>query len=145
MSKICTNCNNAFDDSMNICPYCGAQFGVNSAQPAQSYQQNAYPVQGYQQTYYGQPVQYPVYPNNQEQMTIGNWLATIILTNLFFPLDIIMLFVWGFGSSVPSAKKNYCRAMLILRAIAVGLVVLLIILFGIMGHSILSEIERVTV
>jgi len=48
-------------------------------------------------------------------LTLGEWLITLIV--LMIPcLNIVMLFVWGFGSGNVS-RKNYCRAALILMVI----------------------------
>lgn len=149
MSKTCKNCGNIFEDHMNICPRCGMQFVEdtaaqyvnpqtnNTAQNPAPYTQQGYPQQNYgQQTY--QPPGYQAYPAPvpvSEQMTVGNWIATILLTHCLGIISLILLFVWGFSDNVPMAKKNYCRAMLIFEAIAVGLVILLIILMAAAGAS----------
>ncbi len=157
MSKTCKNCGNTFEDHLNICPRCGMQFVADSAQytTAQPYgdtnqysQQNGYNQQNYgqqgypqyQQPNYQQPAYRP-YPAANEEMTVGNWLATIILTSLGF-IGTILLFVWAFGSNVPTAKKNYCRAMLIMQAIALGLVIIFMIILGIAGASVFDEINN---
>lgn len=72
----------------------------------------------------------PVYPqnnnNNNSEMTVGQWVLTIFLSSLGI-IGLILLFVWGFGSNTPTAKKNYARAMLIWYAIGIGLSILYII------------------
>ena len=73
-------------------------------------------------------------------MTVGNWVATIILTSLGI-IGLILLFVWGFSYNVPKAKKNYCRAMLIMLAIAVGLIIIFMIILSAAGASILDSIS----
>ncbi|HBH95102.1 MAG TPA: hypothetical protein DDX91_05070 [Ruminococcaceae bacterium] len=73
-------------------------------------------------------------------MTVGNWLATIILTSLGI-IGIILLFVWGFSDNVPTAKKNYCRAMLIMQAIALGLVILFVIILIAAGGSVFDSLN----
>ena len=45
--------------------------------------------------------------------------------------NIIMMFVWGFGSSTKPTKANFCKAYLILTAIVIVLYVLLIMVVGI--------------
>lgn len=109
----------------------------NSAQAPAPYGQQGYSQQNYgQQTY--QPPGYQAYPAPapvSEQMTVGNWIATILLTQCLGIVSLILLFVWGFSDNVPMAKKNYCRAMLIFEAIAVGLVILLLILMAAAGAS----------
>lgn len=61
-------------------------------------------------------------------VSLGDWIITLIV--LMIPLvGVIMLFVWAFSSGTHPSKQNYCRASLILVAIAL----VLAILFGIMG------------
>lgn len=55
----------------------------------------------------------PVYP---EQVSLGNWIITLIIT--FIPIvNIIMLFVWGFSRRTIPAKANWAKAALILMAV----------------------------
>ena len=68
-------------------------------------------------------------------MTLGSWVGTVLLTNLFGIISIILLFVWGFSDSTPIAKKNYCRAMLIFKAIMVGLVIIMMIVVFSLGFA----------
>lgn len=57
-------------------------------------------------------------------MTIGDWIVTSIV--LAIPLvNLIMAFVWGFGSNTNPNKANYCKAWLIVIAIFVALYILL--------------------
>ena len=141
MSKTCQNCGNIFEDNTNVCPRCGMQYieaqpeTVNN-NPYQSYQQpygqQQYYNQPYQQPYqqgYGVPVQ------TDNQMTMGSWVGTILLTHLLGFISIILLFVWGFSDSTPPAKKNYCRAMLIYYAIMIGIVIVLSILLATVGFA----------
>ena len=120
MSKTCPNCGNIFEDDANICPRCGMQY--IEAQPVndntyQNYGNNPY-TQQYGQPYGQQPYQQYAAPvQSGDSMTLGSWIGTILLTNLFGLISIILLFVWGFSDSTPTAKKNYCRAMLIYKAI----------------------------
>lgn len=59
-------------------------------------------------------------------VSMGDWILTIIL--MAIPVvNIIMLFVWGFGSSTPLSKKNFAKAQLIFMAIGI---VLMIIFWG---------------
>jgi hypothetical protein len=60
--------------------------------------------------------------NNGSQLepplTLGEWVVTILI--LAIPcVNIVMLFVWGFGQGNTS-RKNYCRAALIF--VAIGMV-----------------------
>ena len=59
-------------------------------------------------------------------MTIGDWIVTSIV--LAIPLvNLIMAFVWGFGSNTNPNKANYCKAWLIVIAIFVALYILLFV------------------
>ena len=77
-----------------------------------------------QQPQYHQPQQF-----GQQQapvMTIGDWIVTSIV--LAIPLvNLIMAFVWGFGSNTNPNKANYCKAWLIFMAIVVALYILLVV------------------
>ena len=77
-----------------------------------------------QQPQYHQPQQF-----SQQQapvMTIGDWIVTSIV--LAIPLvNLIMAFVWGFGSNTNPNKANYCKAWLIFIAIVVARYILLVV------------------
>ncbi len=65
-----------------------------------------------------------------EVMSVKEWLITLLI--LCVPLvNIIMMLVWGFGSSTKPTKANFCKAYLILTAIVMVLYVLLIMVVGI--------------
>lgn len=145
MSKTCKNCGNTFEDHMNICPRCGMQYvedmgapQQNFGQPQQQYQQNY--QQQYQQPYQNPPMQ-PQYnqygqPVQEQPMTLGQWVGTILLTTMLGTVSLILLFVWGFGSNTPTTKKNYCRAMLIIQGISMVLAIILIIVLVSIAGSI---------
>ena len=150
MSKTCQNCNNIFDDGYNICPRCGMQYiEPEQPMPGQFQQPNAQygtPVYG-QQPYnqpYGQPVA-PVYPPAEQPMTVGQWVGTILLTTCLGTISLILLLVWGFSNTTPTAKKNYCRGMLIVDAIGIVLgIIFMIILFALVaegGESFFEQLE----
>ena len=136
MSKTCNNCGNIMDDDANICPRCGTQYiALQSAQTENTgFQQPQYqqPYQQYQQPY-GQPYQMPnqVYAAPVEKpMGVGSWVGTILLTTMFGVISLVLLFVWGFSNDVPIAKKNYCRAMLIIELIATVLAIIFLVVFA---------------
>lgn len=59
---------------------------------------------------------YDVNNSSAPVVSFGDWIITLIL--LCIPcVNIIMLFVWGFGDSNPN-KKNYARAMLIIMLVS---------------------------
>lgn len=130
------------DDDANICPRCGTQYiALQGANPEQAadYQQAQYQQQTYQQYQpfqqpygqgYQQPYQQYVSPA-EKPMGVGSWVGTILLTTCLGVISLILLLVWAFSNDVPIAKKNYCRAMLIVELIGVGLCILLVIVFTI--------------
>ncbi|MCK5129041.1 MAG: hypothetical protein KAQ68_04250 [Clostridiales bacterium] len=63
-----------------------------------------------------------------EKLSIGGWMLTILV--LMIPLvNIIMLFVWGFGGE-KTGRKNFCIATLIWAAIGIVLYIIIIVIFG---------------
>ncbi len=99
-------------------------------------QQNQYDYQQqYQQNpnYYAPQSQYV----NTEPMTIGNWLV-MFLVFLIPIVNIVMLFVWGFGEGNIN-RKNYCKAKLIWAAILSGIYILIFIAFGSVISSIINS------
>ncbi len=85
---------------------------------------------GFTQPQYEQP-QYNNYNAPYQQggseleppMSLGDWIITLVV--LAIPcVNIIMLFVWGFGQGSTTTKKNFCRAYLIF--LAIGLVISII-------------------
>lgn len=89
----------------------------NGQQPDYNNQQSYYSQQGYtpQQGYNPQPG----YNMQVEQpMSVGDWMITILL--MCIPcVNLVMLFIWAFGSSAPKTKSNYAKATLIWIAIAI--------------------------
>jgi len=72
----------------------------------------------------------PVAPISNQQtqhVSVGEWIITILLTSIPI-VNIIMLFVWGFGSATNPSKANWAKAMLIWVLIWI---VLGILFFGI--------------
>lgn len=78
--------------------------------------------QGYQQPNYNQTYQQPYNQNYQqsyqgdsdleEPVTFGDWMLTMIV--MMIPcVNLIMMFVWAFGSGTKKSKSNYFKAMLV--------------------------------
>lgn len=69
-------------------------------------------------------------------MTLGDWIITLLI--MMVPcVNIVMLFVWGFGQGNTS-RKNYCRAALIFAAISIVLSAILWASVGSMFASALN-------
>ena len=51
-------------------------------------------------------------------MTLGNWIVTMLL--MLIPIvNIVLIFIWAFGSNVNPSKKSYFQAALIFLAISI--------------------------
>jgi len=62
----------------------------------------------------------------------GNWISyqiakRVISLKYISLVNLIMAFVWGFGSNTNPNKANYCKAWLIFMAIVVALYILLVV------------------
>ena len=63
-----------------------------------------------------------------EIVTVGEWFITMLL--MIIPLvNIILLFVWAFGSNIKMSKSNWAKAQLIWMAIGFVISILFWILF----------------
>jgi hypothetical protein len=61
----------------------------------------------------------------QNPISVGEWLITYLLLSI--PLvNIVMLFVWAFGSSAHPSKANWAKASLIWVAIATVLYIVVL-------------------
>lgn len=62
----------------------------------------------------------------ERPLTMGEWLVTLLILNFVPCVNIIMMFVWGFGNGNVN-RKRFCQAYLIIWAI---MAVLMIILYA---------------
>ncbi|MCM1335555.1 MAG: hypothetical protein NC084_01660 [Bacteroides sp.] len=136
MPKRCTKCGVFLTEEDRFCPNCGEN--APQSIPAEP--------QFTQSSYTSAPAPYPT-PGNTgalpppvtpasyrpvpiaDELTLGKWVLTLIVTNFLGVISWIFLFIWGFGGAGPESRKNYCRAMLIVRAIGTVLAVLLAIFY----------------
>lgn len=56
-------------------------------------------------------------------VTLSDWMITMLI-QIIPIVNIIMLFVWAFGSSTPKSKSNWAKAALIFMAIGIILTIL---------------------
>ncbi len=157
MSKRCTSCGKFLTDTDRFCPDCGANC-PEEVTPANNgvLTANVPPeTDTYSQPQYNNPYQQsspppyppsaapqysPYPPEDSEEMSVGKWVLTILVTNLGI-IGIVFLFIWGFGSG-PKARQNYCKAMLIFAAIGIVLSFLMVLVYiGIFG-ALLGEISN---
>lgn len=117
-------------------------------------QQSAYPQeqqpaynQGYQQHSYNQTYQQPYNQTYQQQyqmdsdleepVTFGDWMLSILLMTIPC-VNLIMMFVWAFGSGTKKSKANYFKAVLVWTLIWTVLSFIMIIGLGATIASIAS-------
>lgn len=151
MQRVCPKCNSLVNGEGGFCPTCGEplqsavqlekdpmpqsqpmagqsiQFSAPQQDPHQAtvpnYSAPQQPTYG-AQPYYNAPVQ-----QNQQEMTLGQWVGTVIITTWFGLISIIVTAIWAFSSSTPVAKKRYCQAMFILQIIGLVLSTIFIVAF----------------
>lgn len=79
---------------------------------------------------------------NTTEMTLGQWVGTIILTTWFGLISLILCIVWGVSDSTPIAKKRYCQAMIIIQGIGIVLsIIYMIIMFSVFA-SVIPQIAE---
>jgi hypothetical protein len=126
----CANCGSKLPEGAKFCGGCGVKTEPVQAEytasekftpmrPAPAASVNTPPVQtapSYQQAY--APPQAAAYLGQlgDEPLRVGQYIGMFLLMCVPI-LNIILLFVWGFGSSANLDKKNFARAALILCAI----------------------------
>lgn len=60
---------------------------------------------------------------------MADWMVTTLI--MCIPcVNIIMMFVWAFGSSAKKSKSNYFKAMLVWMLISIVLVIIMLIVSG---------------
>ena len=117
-------------------------------QPYQSGEQGQYqqPYPNYQQPY--QQQQYQQYQQQQpyqtgnseveEPVSFADWMVTTLI--MCIPcLNIIMMFVWAFGSGTKKSKSNYFKAMLVWALISIVLVVIFMALYGTVFMALMGD------
>lgn len=62
-------------------------------------------------------------------VSVGDWMVTLLIVSIPV-VGLVMLFVWGFGSSTNLSKQNWAKAELIWMLIAIVIWTLLMIFYG---------------
>lgn len=75
----------------------------------------------------------PAYqPDFEEPVSVGEWIITMLI--MMVPcVNIIMMFVWAFGSSSKKSKSNYFKASLIIAGVIFALYLILVIVAVVAG------------
>ncbi|TFZ41125.1 hypothetical protein E4100_03230 [Soehngenia longivitae] len=78
-----------------------------------------------------------VYPVKDDVVTTKEWIITMLI--LLIPVvNIVMTFVWAFGSNTKPSKANYFKASILFWLIGIGLY-LIIMFTGIFSFGILNS------
>jgi hypothetical protein len=123
----CANCGIKLQEGAKFCGSCGVKTEpvqptsagpapMSPNQPSSVYSSPAQTAPSYQQAY--APPQYTACSGQpvDEPLRVGQYIGMFLLMCVPI-LNIILLFMWGFGSSANLNKKNFARAALILCAI----------------------------
>jgi hypothetical protein len=75
--------------------------------------------------------------NLQSTVTLGEWLVTLLIASIPV-INLIMLFIWAFGSNTKICKANWAKAtllwMVIVAAFYFFIVVLILGGLGFVSH-----------
>lgn len=78
-----------------------------------------------------------VYPVKDDTVTVKEWIISMLI--LLIPVvNIIMTFVWAFGSNTKPSKANYFKASIILWLIGIALYFILMFM-GIFSFGMLNS------
>lgn len=135
----CKRCGSYLDERASKCPVCGEAVYREDERyantQAQAIDDSAQPQWRQTQSYNNEALQ------TERPVKVTEWMLTMIISGIPI-INIIMLFVWAFGSRVPTSKRNWARAILIFGAITVTLYVVAFILFMVLaGQSSHSTAE----
>lgn len=84
---------------------------------------------------YSQPQNYNQQGNDNEVMSVGEWLLTILAT-IIPCVGLVLYLVWAFGKNGNANRRNYCKAWLIYWLIQMVLtIIILIVVFAIVIPS----------
>ncbi len=122
----CESCGAELPDGTRYCTNCGAEVLPDDAQELAGEQQPdynqqyTYIPQQQQQQYHPQPVMDP-------PLSVGQYVGMFLL--MLIPIvNLILLLVWGFGSTNQN-RKNFARAALIMALIGIFITIILALLF----------------
>jgi hypothetical protein len=83
---------------------------------------------------------YQPFQKRSEDISLGEWMITLLLT--YIPIvNIVMLFVWAFGSTTNPSKANWAKASLLWLLIGIVLAIILMVVIGTAFFSAVRSIE----
>ena len=75
----------------------------------------------------------PAYQSEMEEpVSVGEWIITMLIM-IVHCVNIVMMFIWAFGSSSKKSKSNYFKAGLIITGIVLALYLILVIFVVVAG------------
>ena len=150
MERVCEKCGALVSGDVKFCPSCGepmqgavdlGKAQVPPVQPGYGDQTNYVEQQsyGYSTPQYGQNIA-PSSNQQNQTMTTGQWVGTIILCTWFGIISFVLNIVWAFGSTTPEPKRSFCRAVFIMEIIGMALSTILAVLILIFFRDRINEI-----
>jgi len=74
---------------------------------------------------------------NYKPVSVGDWMITYLL--MCIPLvNIILLFVWAFGSNTPQSKANWAKASLLWILLAIIFYIIVFLGFALIAGAVYS-------
>ena len=115
----CTKCGTQNDDNNQFCVNCSEKLGSQASPVQQTPVQQTPPV--------------CAAANEDEHVSVGQWIGYFLLN--FIPcvgpiIYLVMLFKWGFGDTPKKSLKSFAKAQLILMLISVILSIVVMVIFG---------------
>lgn len=133
---VCPACGQNNQGNSDYCIYCGSAMNRNRPQNPYTPPSNQYASP--------QPGSAPYVQNNytmykpDETVTMGEWFVFFLI--MCIPIvNIVMLFVWAFGSGTKPSKANLCKLQLLLMLIGVGIGIIVMIIVASLGISLFSN------
>lgn len=68
-------------------------------------------------------------PKRDEVVSIKEWVITMLIMSIPI-VNLVMIFVWAFGSGTKTSKANYFKATLIMFIIGIFILILLYAIIG---------------
>lgn len=153
MQRVCTKCNTLVTTDGSFCPSCGeplpsavdlnkndAPRSVQFSVPAQDAHQGTMPDYGNVTVGLNSNASTQTSSGNNQEMTLGQWVGTVICTTWFGLISLVLCIVWAVSDSVPAAKRRYCQAMLIIEAIGLVVGIIIMIIFFAVFASVLPDV-----